>query len=566
MRKIFRPIVLFSLLFTFVLVQFASAQSSGTLVEVIAQDGRLSQFSAAINSADLNTMLSSSGPYTIFAPTDAAFAVLTDDSLTNANAIRNTVLYHVLQSPKNSGNLSVESSFTNALGKQITVSQNNGRFVLNGTSTVIVTDIVGSNGIMHIVDVVLNSNPAAAQQQQQGNDNTAAGADNTSQDQQPAATPEPPKPTSLEESNLVMTDPGQNPMFRGEGKIPYWSGIQSDRMTCKGTSWVLKLQMDGVSHVGSDRQTNPYRGDTNCNIPLSLLCINRDFSSPPGTSSRGHDYYDGWAGGRLRATVPILGTELTSLGVANQRCESTFGPGWRMVSFHDGAYGAQVGEISGWDLWAYGGLESARRYWINVGDQPANPWNSVQPPKAPEINNYVTQIMFAGGDAAYVSGDKMMPSYGLSAGRNVCKGVTWVIEKQLNGLVLVGSDALTNPYTGDTNCNQRLPILCIRVEGFPPPANADGNNYSESWSGGQIGQTYPFSGHEINTREKANAKCVERYGSGWRIMEFHDGALGTAGTDGWKAWGYGGLNAGRRMWISINDQPANPWNPHAEGT
>ena len=561
MRNALRFLVLFSLIFTFVAVQFASAQDNGTLVDVIGNDGRLTRMSGAINSAELNTMLSSSGPYTIFAPTDAAFAVLADDSLTNANAIRSTVLHHTLQSAKNSGNLSVEPSLTNALGKQLSVSQNNGKFMLNGTATVIVTDIVASNGILHIIDVVLNPNPqqaapAAQPAQPAPADDGAAAPPPEPVEQQPAAMPE---------NNLVLTDPSQNPAYKGEGHMAYWSGIQSDRTTCKGTTWVVMLQMDGVTYVGSDRQTNPYRGDTNCGTPLPMLCFLRDFSNPPPASSRGHDYSNGWAGGKVRATVPVTGAQLNSLGAANQLCAQTFGAGWRMASFHDAAYGAQVGEISGWDFWAYGGLNNNQRYWVHVGDQPANPWDSVQPHRAPELNSWVDQVAGPGGDSAYVVGEKMMPNYGLSAGRPMCKGVTWVIEKQMDGMVLVGSDALTNPYTGDTNCDQRLPILCIRVEGFTPPANTNGNNYSESWSGGQVGQTYPFSGHEINTREKANQKCVDTFGSGWRIMEFHDGALGTAGTDGWKAWAYGGLNTGRRMWISINDQPANPWNPHAGG-
>lgn len=578
MRNALRFFLFVCFVFTIAAVQQVSKAQAGTLVEVIAADGRLGTFRSAIDSAELGAMLSSSGPYTVFAPTDAAFAVLPDDALTNPNAVRTTVLHHTLLSAKNSGNLSIESSMTNALEKQLTVSQENGQFVLNGSARVIVTDIEASNGILHIVDVVLDPNAQVAQpepvaesppppppgQAPPSGEAAPDSAESAPPPPPPTPTPEP-KPQSMPETNLVLVEPSQNPAYKGEGKIAYWTGIQSDRTTCKGTTWVVMKQMDGVTFVGSDRQTNPYRGDTGCATPLPVLCFNRDFSSPPPLSSRGENYADGWAGGRVRATVPVPGTNLPTEQSADQLCEATFGLNWRMAEFHDAAYGAQIGEISGWDMWAYGGLNNNQRYWIKVGDQPANPWNSQRLFYAPEGDPWADQVVDPSQNAAYAPGEKVQPSFGFASGRAQCKGMTWTVLKQQDGLVLVGSDALTNPYSGDTNCNERLPILCINVEGFSPPANANGNNYSESWSGANVKQTYPFTGHDINTRDKANQRCVEVFGEGWRIAEFHDGALGTAGTDGWKLWAYGGLTNNRRFWVSINDQAANPWSPHAGG-
>ena len=574
MRNALRLSLFIGLWLCLVLFQRVSGQESGTIVDVVTNDGRLNTLAGAIGSAELTAMYSSSGPFTLFAPTDAAFAVLTNDNLTNPNAIRTTLLYHTIQSAKNSGNLSVESTMTNAAGSDLQIAYVNGQFKVNNLATVVVHDIVATNGIIHLIDVVLDPYAVAAPppadpqpEQAAGTDGTVAQAPVADPTTPPTPTPEPTpeKPKGLPINNLVITNPSQNPAFKGDGQIAYWSGIQVDRSYCKGTTWVLMKQMDGVTFVGSDRQTNPYRGDTGCEQALPLLCMNRDFSQPPAVSSRGENYHEHWAGGQVRATVPVLGTTLNSEAVANQLCQDTFGIGYRMAEFHDSGYGTQIGEISGWKFWAYGGLDNNQRYWININDQAANPWNSVQPYNAPEINLWYDQVSFHGGDEAYVAGDKMMPEVGRAAGRAYCKGLTFVIQKQMNGMVLVGTDALSNPYTGDTNCNQRLPVLCIRVDGFSPPANFDGNNYSESWSGGQIAQSYPFSGHEINTRESANAKCVESFGEGWRMLEFHDGSLGTAGTDGWKVWGYGGLQSGRRYWVSINDQPANPWNPHAGG-
>ena len=56
--------------------------------------------------------------------------------------------------------------------------------------------------------------------------------------------------------------------------------------------------------------------------------------------------------------------------------------------------------------------------------------------------------------------------------------------------------------------------------------------------------------------------CKSAFGSGWRVVEFHDGQIGVEGSDGWRLWAYGGLPTGRRLWAINNDQPANPWNPH----
>lgn len=568
MRNVFRFFAFLSFIFIIMAVGRVANAELGTLVQVIESDGRLNTFRTAIDSAELGTMYASTGPYTVFAPTDAAFAVLADDSLTNANAIRSTLLHHTLQSAKNSGNLGVESAMRNALGKDLVITQVNGQFILNGVARLIVTDIEASNGILHLVDVVLDSNapanaaPAEAQDEASSNE----WDDNSGEDTaQPPTEPVQEKPQGLPETNLTLVNPSQNPAFKGEGHVAYWSGIQTDRTICKGTTWVVMRQMDGVTFVGSDRQTNPYRGDTGCEASLPLLCFNRDFSSPPATSSRGQNYANGWAGGRVRATVPVQGAQLATEAAAQQLCEATFGLDWRVAEFHDAGYGADIGDISGWDMWAWGGLSNNQRYWINVNDQPANPWNSVRPFNAPDINTWADQVLYIGQNPAYVAGNKIQPNAGLAAGRPFCKGVTWTLLKQMDGLVLVGSDAISNPYSGDTDCNKRLPILCVDVEGFSPPASNGADNYSNGWSGANIAQTYPFSGHDINTREKANQKCTQAFGESWRMAEFHDGSLGTAGTDGWNIWGYGGLTTNRRFWVSINDRSANPWNPHAGG-
>ena len=612
MRNVFRYLTLVGLMLAVLMVNRASGQS-GNLIEVIRADGNLSEFNTAINRADLGGMYSSSGPFTIFAPTNAAFATLQNASLTDDNNVRQTLLYHTAQGNITSAELGSMGSIKTALGKVMTF-EDYGNIIINGNASIVVRDVQASNGVIHLIDVVLDHSnvgygdeapveepaPAPPAEEtapptddgypapegeadnggtpsegdvpaegdtpaQDGEAAPATGEENGAETAPPPSEEPAPAPKGMPISNLVLVDPSQNPAFVGGGSITYWAGVNADSSLCKGTTWVLMKQMDGVSFIGSDRKTNPYRGDTACGSSLPLLCLNRNYAEPPATSSRGENYYDGWAGGEIRATVPVAGSALTSIQAANDLCTSTFGHQFRALEFHDASYGVDIGEISGWDLWAYGGLHNNQRYWIYVNDQPANPWNSVQPRPAPEINTWVDQIYEPGGDPAYVHGDKMMPDAGVAAGRGHCKGVTWVIQRQIDGLVQVGSDAITNPYRGDTNCNERIPLLCIRVDGYAPPANTHGLNYAEGWSGGSVALTYPISGHEMSTRENARQQCVNFFGTGWRPAEFHDGSLGIGGTDGWDLWAYGALNSGRRFWITINDQPANPWNPHSGG-
>ncbi len=537
-------------------LQVASAQG-GTLAALISGDGRLSSFDAAVGAADLGGMYNGPGPYTIFAPTDAAFAVLNDDSLTNANAVRQTLLYHTLQGGFTKADLYQQESVKTALGKSIRI-QNLGNLLLNDSATLVVHDIQASNGVLHLIDIVLDHNKVGY-----GDPSEAPPADagDSAETNPGEPAPEPEAPKAMPESNLVLIDPSQNPAFRGTGHIKYWSGIHSDSSSCKGTTWVVMKQMDGVTFVGSDRQTNPYRGDTTCAAALPVLCLTRDFSTPPA-SSRGENYHDGWAGGRVKATVPVSGSALNSLAAANQLCADAFGANYRMVEFHDGNYGAGIGEVSGWDIWAYGGLHNNQRYWVYNSDQPSNPWDSVQHKTAPPHNTWVDQVLYPGGDPAYKVGPWMGIQQGRSAGRGTCKGMTWAVNIQRDGMVLVGSDAITNPFTGDTSCDARLRILCIRVEGYTPPANSNGHDFTQYWSGGTVASTFPVTGHTLSTRAAANQQCVDANGPGWRMAEFHDGSLGTGGgLNGWQLWAYGGLHTGGRFWVSINDQPANPWNP-----
>lgn len=135
--------------------------------------------------------------------------------------------------------------------------------------------------------------------------------------------------------------------------------------THAGMTWTVVQQIPGVVHVGSDAQTNPYNGDTPATAALPVLCLNVDNSPVPAGITP--DFYNGWARGSLALTPPVLGSQLTSPGVANALCAANFGPAWRMAEFHDGG--------GGWSYWGFGTLPAGTRFWTAINDQPANPWN-----------------------------------------------------------------------------------------------------------------------------------------------------------------------------------------------
>ncbi|MCP3143252.1 flagellar hook-length control protein [Pyxidicoccus xibeiensis] len=131
-----------------------------------------------------------------------------------------------------------------------------------------------------------------------------------------------------------------------------------------GMTWAKVSHSAGVDHVGCSN-CNAYSGETSCSNALPVLCINQDNAPvPPGIFP---DFYNGWARGNVATTLPVVGSSLTSVAVANQLCASAFGAGWRMAEFHDGS--------GGWSWYAYGNVRSDMRFWVYINDTGANCWN-----------------------------------------------------------------------------------------------------------------------------------------------------------------------------------------------
>lgn len=143
-----------------------------TIVGVAAANADFSTLVAAVTKAGLVTTLSSAGPFTVFAPNNAAFAKLpagTVDSLLkpeNLDMLTAILTYHVVAGKveaaavidainKNNGKYSV----TTVQGSTIVFSLEDGKVILTdangGTSTVILADVAASNGVIHAIDSVI---------------------------------------------------------------------------------------------------------------------------------------------------------------------------------------------------------------------------------------------------------------------------------------------------------------------------------------------------------------------------------------------------------------------------
>ncbi len=139
------------------------------------------------------------------------------------------------------------------------------------------------------------------------------------------------------------------------------------------------------------------------------------------------------------------------------------------------------------------------------------------------------------------------------------QGLTWE-KRQVHdivGAVAVGCGytpgvgSHCDPYTGDTNCDVQLPVLCFLDAGLAQPANLDTPSRYRQWSGGIVATTDIVSGNSFKFISDANYFCAQNFGPGWRVAEHHDGW-------GWSFWAYGNIGEnfdGGRFWIDINDQP-----------
>lgn len=136
----------------------ANATASRTIVGVAASDPQFSTLVRLVKAAGLATTLSK-GSYTVFAPTNAAFAKVPKSTL-NALAkdkakLKAVLLYHVVKGKVPASKVVKLKSARTLNGASVKITVKSGKVYLNGSTRVTKTDVKASNGVIHVINKVL---------------------------------------------------------------------------------------------------------------------------------------------------------------------------------------------------------------------------------------------------------------------------------------------------------------------------------------------------------------------------------------------------------------------------
>lgn len=127
------------------------------IVDTAADAGAFTTLLAAAEAAGLVETLKGDGPFTVFAPTDDAFAALPEGTveglLADTDALTAILTYHVVPGAVMSGDLSDGMTAATVNGAEVTISV--GDMVMVNDATVTTADIEATNGVIHVIDSVL---------------------------------------------------------------------------------------------------------------------------------------------------------------------------------------------------------------------------------------------------------------------------------------------------------------------------------------------------------------------------------------------------------------------------
>ncbi len=136
----------------------AGSTSEHNIVQTAAAAGQFKTLVALVKQAGLAGTLEGTGPFTVFAPTDAAFAKVPKAALAalkhNRAKLRAVLLFHVLQGKLTAAKLVELHSVKTLNGQSLKIHVSNGTVTIGG-ARIIMTNIAASNGVIHVIDRVL---------------------------------------------------------------------------------------------------------------------------------------------------------------------------------------------------------------------------------------------------------------------------------------------------------------------------------------------------------------------------------------------------------------------------
>ncbi|MEP1201942.1 fasciclin domain-containing protein [Tateyamaria sp.] len=152
-----------TLLASVISLGFAATSFAGSakmdIVDTAVSAGSFETLVAAVQAAGLVETLRGDGPFTVFAPTDAAFAALPEGTVEtlllpeNKDQLVAILTYHVVPGKVMSTDLSDDMEATTVQGESVTIDLDNG--VMVEKATVVSADIETTNGVIHVIDTVI---------------------------------------------------------------------------------------------------------------------------------------------------------------------------------------------------------------------------------------------------------------------------------------------------------------------------------------------------------------------------------------------------------------------------
>lgn len=148
----------------FALAAVAGTASAGShqgkdIVETAIDAGSFTTLVAAVDAAGLVETLQGEGPFTVFAPTDEAFAALPDglleQLLDNPDQLADILLYHVVAGEVYAADVVELDSATTVQGSDVTITTTSAGGVMVDGANVVTTDIETTNGVIHVIDAVI---------------------------------------------------------------------------------------------------------------------------------------------------------------------------------------------------------------------------------------------------------------------------------------------------------------------------------------------------------------------------------------------------------------------------
>ena len=131
---------------------------SKDIVDTAVEAGSFKTLAAALQAADLISTLKSEGPFTVFAPTDAAFAKIPkadlDALLGDKRTLTDVLTYHVVSGKVMAADVVKLTQAKTMEGSPVKIKVVDGKVMINNAN-VSATDIAASNGVIHVVDTVL---------------------------------------------------------------------------------------------------------------------------------------------------------------------------------------------------------------------------------------------------------------------------------------------------------------------------------------------------------------------------------------------------------------------------